>query len=332
MSQGDFDKSVLDIEIGGSVFELIEFTLDRQLPDGTKIAGRYGVNVAKVREVIRMANINPLGSTVPAMPGIFELRGIPIPAVNLCRVLGDQVSPIRPDQQIIVAEFSNKRAGFIVSSTRRIRRVAWEQVLPPSADNRSCMTGMILIENNEFLFILDLEKILADMERQAGFTSPNDLMSVSHHLQASNAHFAPREMPMANVPSRGKILIVDDSQLIIDGLTIALRGTGYQIVSANNGVEALQRLEDSAVEEKGIDAIVTDVEMPKMDGVTLTKKVREHPIFGTLPIVFHSSLSGQATTSAGKAAGANGYVVKNDVKALIALLNRIVTGAMKATG
>jgi two-component system chemotaxis response regulator CheV len=332
MSQGEFDKSVLDIEIGGSVFELIEFTLDRQLPDGTKIAGRYGVNVAKVREVIRMANINPLGSTVSAMPGIFELRGIPIPAVNLCRVLGDQVSPVKPDQQIIVAEFSNKRAGFIVSSTRRIRRVAWENVLPPSADNRSCMTGMILIENNEFLFILDLEKILADLERQAGFPAAGDLMTGHSHAQAPSFHSAPREVAPSSAPYRGKLLIVDDSQLIIDGLTIALRGSGYQIISANNGVEALQRLEDSAVEEKGIDAIVTDVEMPKMDGVTLTKKVREHPIFGTLPIVFHSSLSGQATMSAGKAAGANGYVVKNDVKALITLLNRIVTGPLQAVG
>jgi two-component system chemotaxis response regulator CheV len=325
MNPSKVDKSILDIEIGGSIFELIEFTLNRQLPDGTQVAGRYGVNVAKVREVVRMAKINPLGSTVPAIPGIFELRGVPIPAVNLCRVLGDAASQVSADQQIIVAEFSNKRAGFIVSSTRRIRRVAWENVLPPSADHRSCMTGMILVENNEFLFILDLERILLDLERQAGYSHSS---AETGHMPDISRASPLRESPFEAAPiaavSKGRVLVVDDSQLIIDGLKGALRSAGYQIVPATNGIEALQRLEDSTLEETGIDAIITDLEMPKMDGVTLTKKVREHPIFSALPIIFHSSLSGQASMQASKAAGANGYVVKNDVKSLLGLLQKCV--------
>ena len=134
------DQNVFDIEVGGSVFELIEFTLKRRLPDGSFVDGLYGVNVAKVREVIRMPRINPLGSSVTGIPGIFELRGVPIPAVNLCKVLGDVSTDLQPEQQIIVAEFSNKRAGFIVSNTHRIRRVAWDQVLPPSSDAKSCMS------------------------------------------------------------------------------------------------------------------------------------------------------------------------------------------------
>jgi two-component system chemotaxis response regulator CheV len=116
-------KSITDLdnqyEVGGNYFELIEFTLMRQLPNGNKLAGIYGINVVKVREVVHMPKINPLSSRVPGIAGIFELRGVPIPAVNLCRVLGDEASVVSPEQQIIVAEFSQKRAGFIVHGTNR---------------------------------------------------------------------------------------------------------------------------------------------------------------------------------------------------------------------
>src|SRR6476620_2337487 len=123
-----------NFEVGGNYFELIEFTLMRNLPGGRVIKGTYGVNVVKVREVVHMPRINPLSSSVPGIEGIFELRGIPIPAVNLCKVLGDYESTLHSEQQIIVTEFSQKRAGFIVHSTNRIRRVTWDKVLPPSAD------------------------------------------------------------------------------------------------------------------------------------------------------------------------------------------------------
>jgi len=326
MNHNEFDKSVMDIEFGGSVFELIEFTLTRELEDGTKVQGLYGVNVAKVREVIRMPKMNPLGSTVSAIPGIFELRGVPIPAVNLCRVLGDHRAKATPEQQLIVAEFSNKRAGFIVHSTKRIRRVAWENVLPPSTDNSSCMTGMILIENNEFLFILDLEKILLDLEAQSGQGQPYPtqpmMMPMMPQQMMAHASWSNADMQQ---PSIGRVLLVDDSKLIIDGVKQALKNSGFSVVTANNGVEALSALDASATDEKGIDIVITDIEMPQMDGMTFTRKLREHPIFSHLPVIFHSSLSGQASMTSATSAGADGYVVKNDVKALVATLKRVLS-------
>ena len=152
------------LEGSPAVFELIEFSLDRHLSDGRLTPGRYGVNVATVREVVRMPTINPLASSTFGVAGVFELRGIAIPAINLALALGDRVAPITADQQIIVAEFRQKRAGFIVKATQRIRRTAWDKVLPPTADKHSCISGMALVEQSEFLFILDLEKVLQEIE------------------------------------------------------------------------------------------------------------------------------------------------------------------------
>src|SRR5206468_10294084 len=111
-------------------------------------------------------------SRIKGVSGVFELRGIPIPAVDLCVALGDEESEPQPNHQIIVTEFSQKRAGFIVDSTHRIRRIAWDKVLPPSADAGTCINGMTLIENNEFLFILDLERILMQLEAAGSGTVP----------------------------------------------------------------------------------------------------------------------------------------------------------------
>lgn len=151
-------------EESSSIFELIEFSLDRKLPDGSVTIGKYGVNVSKVREVVRMPTINPLTSSIKGFAGVFELRGIPIPAINLASALGDGDAPIRKNQQIIITEFNAKRAGFIVNSTERILRISWDKVLPPTADKNTFISGMTLIENKEFLFILDLEGILDDLE------------------------------------------------------------------------------------------------------------------------------------------------------------------------
>src|SRR5438132_741827 len=103
----------LQLEIGGSFFELIEFSLTRR-GRGKVIRGVYGVNVAKVREVVRLPRINPLSSRVKGIAGLFELRGVPIPAVSLSVALGDEETEQTAAQQVIVTEFSSKRAGFIV--------------------------------------------------------------------------------------------------------------------------------------------------------------------------------------------------------------------------
>jgi two-component system chemotaxis response regulator CheV len=316
-------------EIGGSVFEMIEFSLIRDLPDGRTMKGLYGVNVAKVREVVRMPRINPLASRIPGIAGVFELRGVPIPAIHLNHVLGDHTSAITLEQQIIVTEFSQKRAGFIVNQTHRIRRVEWSKVLPPPADSASNMSGMILVENHDFLFIIDLERILVSLENGGGS---------GHHAPASpssdlRAHSAVTPVTDPRAPG---ILVVDDSSLVRNNLRQVLYREGFRVLEAENGSAALKKLEDLAA---GLDkrfgklnAVVTDVEMPLMDGLTLATRIREHPSLGSIPIVLHTSLIGPQTAEAAKHVGANAYVVKNDTKALVEILREILTELPFALG
>ena len=306
------------LEVGGNVFELIEFTLDRHLLDGKVKTGRYGVNVAKVREVVRMPAINPLASSVQGVAGVFELRGIPIPAINLAKALGDQDAPIMDNQQIIVTEFSKKRAGFIVKSTERIRRIAWEKVLPPTADRHTCINGMTLVENNEFLFILDLEKVLLDIEARSGYSS---------NLNVSFTEDRDKFIPVAKSEASANgyhILLIDDSDIILRNTRSFLEREGYRVTQASNGVQAKAILEQALESGHPIfDAIVTDVEMPKMDGLTLTRWIKSNSKLTLIPVILHTSLSGKANLESGKVVGANAYVVKNDVTMLLKLLKDI---------
>lgn len=313
------------IERGGSFFELIEFSLERTLPSGELITGIYGVNVAKVREVVHMPKINPLGSSIQGIAGIFELRGVPIPAINLCQVLGDQDAKISNEQQIIVTEFCNKRAGFIVSNTHRIRKVGWENVLPPSSDRNSCMSGMILIENNEFLFILDLEKILTNIEREQGYSRAMLTNPLAEGIDVGvppcmkTGEFVHPTMGLAS--SEGNILLIDDSKLVLDNVGHALQQNGYRVLIAENGVEGIKRLHEVTEGQnrdfKRIDCIVSDIEMPLMDGLTMIKKIREQSQFQSLPILIHTSLSGKVSKTAAEDVGANDYIIKNDIRALL---------------
>ena len=332
MSAKSSELNFLDqFEVGASYFELIEFSLERHLADGSLMKGLYGVNVAKVREVVHMPEINPLASRIPGVAGIFELRGVPIPAINLCRILGDYQAHVRQDMQIIVTEFSEKRAGFVVSTTHRIRRVAWDKVLPPSSDAGSCMSGMILTEDNKFLFILDLEKIINDIESGNGVGNPQ-----SPYAQPSPISPGSVQESWDNLdPNAPGIVFVDDSKLVLNNVTKALRGAGYRVLSAENGQEALDRIDQALSGEipfGSIHAIITDVEMPLMDGLTLVKKIRADQRFSDTPILLHTSLSGEVTQAAGQAVGASGYVVKNDVQQLLSLLSEFVQMGLKAVG
>lgn len=319
-----------------SVFELIEFRLDRQM-NGQSISGRYGINVAKVREVVRMSKINPLTSRLSGLAGVFELRGVPIPVVHLAKFFGDEAATITANQKIIVAEFGVKRAGFIVDTTHKIRRIGWSQVMPPASDAGSYITSMTLVEDNEFLFILDFEKIIADIDSES-----QSHKRVSAHLPDVKIQPNPGARPVsrpvrilrsgaAALGAEGSegplVLLVDDSPVILKNTMIGLQRLGFNVVTARNGLEAwdaLEQLANAQPPARKLSAIVTDLEMPQMDGFILINKIRENELTKHLPVIIHSSLSGQATQETGVAMGANKYVVKNDVKNLVEALCEVI--------
>ena len=325
----DYDKYTTSN--GASAFELIEFSLIRNI-GGKLIRGTYGVNVAKVREVVRMPDINVLGSRVPGVAGIFELRSVAIPAINLAYVLGDHGSEVQKQQQIIVTEFSRKRAGFIVDSTHRIRRVDWDKVLPPASDSSTFMSGMTLIEDNKFLFILDLERILIELEgisSNSGGFAKTGAGGIVDSVQAMAGQLA--STPASAIPNPGPeapgILLVDDSTFILNSVKVALKRLGYRVVTAENGriaLDILQKYAKGSRPDGRIDIVVSDIEMPQMNGLALTRQIRADEALAGMPVILHTSLSGQANQDAGIRAGANGYVIKNDIRCLNELLKEII--------
>lgn len=327
------------VKMGENIFELIEFSIERNLGDGKVMVGRYGVNVAKVREVVRMPLINPLASSIPGVAGIFEIRGVPIPAIHLAVLLGDKQAKIKPTHQIIVVEFSRRRAGFIVDRTEKIRRVSWEAVLSVGAEKAANISGMTIIENNEFLFIVDLERIVQSIETavdhdgnpnserhanaQASLQMQNLLKS---YLSQGNQEFRPSSHGTGD-GEKIKILLIDDSKFIIDHVSSYLVKAGFRVVSAKDGAEAKSILEghiEGRLNEAPIDIVVTDVEMPRMDGLSLTKWIKGHPKLAQMPVIIHSSLSSKANLEAGIRLGVNGYVIKNDLRKLLDLIKEII--------
>ncbi|MGE0171141.1 MAG: chemotaxis protein CheV [Oligoflexales bacterium] len=301
-------------EIGSSYLELIEFVLDRTLPTGEKLQGIYGIDVGYVREVVHMPKINPLGSTVRGITGVFELRGVPIPAINLRMMLEDASPTVESDQQIIVVEMEGRRAGFIVSSTLGIRRVPWDRVLPPSANAESFMSSMVLLDASDFLFVLDLDGLL-------------------NHLEGNRPHSASRsESGKAGLGPT--VLIVDDSRAILSSLERLLSDNGYKPILAENGRHGLDILMDSLRPDSKwgkIDLVVTDLEMPIMTGLEFTTQVRKVKILENIPVIVHTSVNDETVASAVQAAGANGYTQKNDNKKLLSLLRKHSPSEAKAS-
>jgi two-component system, chemotaxis family, chemotaxis protein CheV len=332
------------LEIGGNAFEIIEFWLEGTDPSGKKIKAKYGVNVAKVREVIRIPQITPLSSEIKAIAGLFELRGVPIPAIKLSEFIGNKHDRIDESMQIIITEFSGKRAGFIVDGTSKIRRINWEDVKPVNTDNSAYLNGMTLTEDKSFLFIVDLERIVASIESEVNGQGPEasyeDLLFSKRDILppqpqkkiASNVSSQQEKSFQKNqntnpTPSTGiKLLVVDDSKFILDGIAGVLRKIGYEVYTAGDGQEAVDFLEEylNGRSENAVDLVVSDVEMPRMNGLALTKWIKDHPAFERLPVIFHSSLSGRASIEAGLSIGAQGYVVKNDIKQLERLIKEIL--------
>jgi two-component system chemotaxis response regulator CheV len=323
------------LQVGSNLFEMIEFTVTKGGAVPVPVPGRelaqgkpatFGVNVAKVREVIRLPHIVPCLTTSPEVLGVFNLRGLPIPAIHLAMALGFSQEPVSPGSYVIVTEFSRRLAGFIVTSTRRIRRVSWDKVLPPSSEAFNTITGMMLVENNEFLFILDFEKILAEIE---GHTASNASV---WNKNDSHSQRSPEIAIQDPIPIRkektGKplVMVVDDSPTMRKAISEMLRGIHLDVVEFQNGEQAWNALNDTQYMNgpKAFQIVISDVEMPRLDGYSLVKRIRNHPALKDLPVILHSSLTGEVNKERAKEAGADAYVAKFNKREIVEALKSIL--------
>jgi len=295
------EKNIL--KVGSNEMELVDFRIYKE-ENGEIYEGIYGVNVAKVREIIKLPVLTKLPGAPAYIDGIFDLRGIVIPVVNLAKWMNikkpkdKQISP-----RVIITEFNNVLIGFAVHEARRIRRVNWEDIEPTSfatsdegAFSQTKITGVTKIENGEVLLILDLESIVEEL----GFYTPSTEIT---HTEVEKF--------------KGTALVLDDSSTARRLVKNALTEMGFNVVEAVDGVEGLKKLEemlnifgDNIADE--LKVIISDVEMPQMDGFTFASRVKKDKRLKDIPLLFNSSISDHFSDIRGKEAGADAYLTKFD--------------------
>lgn len=305
--------------LSNNELEIIEFLIEERLPNGKSYTGRYAINVAKVLEIIRLPNVTSMpGAQHPAMMGSFNLRGKVVPLLNLAAWLGKDMAR-SPNDKVLVTEFSGVRSAFLVSSVSSIHRLAWDRIEPPNkyvqAFSKDSITGILRIQER-VLFILDMEKILSSMDKSLDMSG-----------------MEPEEV--REMPEQVRLLLADDSSSLRKIVKSYLEKSGYQVTTASNGKEAWEYLSRLAQSQSNagvhepelseiVDLVISDIEMPEMDGHALTTKIRETPALHKLPVVLFSSLITDALKAKGIKVGANRQISKPDLNGLDKIVKEIL--------
>lgn len=307
------------LKLGSNEMELVDFRIMKQEDDGV-YEGIYGINVSKVREIIRIPELTELPGTPEYIEGIFDLREVVIPVVNLAKWMGIKApESVEQSSRIIITEFNNILIGFVVHEAKRIRRINWANIEPAafmnSADSidSNKITGVTKIEDDNVLLILDLESVVQDL----GLYKP-DIDSLPQEIEAFS----------------GVALVLDDSATARKIVKEALIKMGFKVVEAIDGKEGLEKLDEiyNTYGEKIADnlkIIISDVEMPRMDGFHFAANVKEDGRFANIPIVFNSSISDHFSEGRGIEAGGEAYLVKFEASSFYSEISRVVREHMK---
>jgi len=307
------------LKVGSNEMELVDFRIFKQENDEV-YEGIYGINVSKVREIIRVPSLTELPGTPEYIEGIFDLRGVVIPVVNLAKWMGIEAPEgSEKSLRVIITEFNNVLIGFIVHEAKRIRRINWGDIEPATFASGagtldgSKITGVTKIEDDNVLLILDLESVVQDL----GLYEP-DVDAIPHELESFS----------------GLALVLDDSATARKIVKEALIKMGFQVVEAIDGQEGLEKLQE--IHElygenisQHLKLILSDVEMPRMDGFHFAANVKEDGRYGNIPIIFNSSISDHFSEIRGKEAGAEAYLVKFEASTFYDEVSRVVRAHMK---
>ena len=300
------------LQSSGNELEIIEFYIDETDKDsGETYRSYFGMNVAKVLEIIRRPQVTAMpGHHNEAVLGTFNLRNRVLPLVDLSVWL-DKTTPDTEADKVIVSEFSGVVTAFLVSGVAHIHRLTWDRVEPPGkylqAFSHDSITGVVRLEDR-ILFILDMEQIIGSM---------------SHHLQMD---FDPAALGEEN-PHFGagcRILVTDDSQAVRKIIANMLSKSGFSIETASTGKEALELLltyKQKALDENNklsdyLDLVISDIEMPEMDGHTLLRNIKSDPLLAVVPVVLLSSHITEALRQKGLSLGADDQISKPDLPSL----------------
>jgi two-component system chemotaxis response regulator CheV len=307
------------LEAGTNELEIVEFYIDEVSPSGAAYQGYYGVNVAKVLEIIRKPKITEMPEVNhPSVLGAFNQRSHIIPLVDLAMWLGKNRTEA-DSPKVVVTEFNQVTTAFLVSGVTRIHRISWEEVEQPnryvSSLSNNSITGVVKLEGR-IVFILDLEKIVADL-------NPNLGLRLDETIDwTSNQGY--------------RALVADDSALVREMLKDLLQKAGFAVETVVNGRmawERLERIRDTAQSEGRalwdyVNVLVSDIEMPSMDGHNLTVRVRQDPFLKNLPVILFSSLITDKLRHKGESVGADEQVSKPEVSRLALRARQLIEERM----
>jgi len=307
------------LKVGSNEMELVDFRIFKQEKDRV-YEGIYGVNVSKVREIIKLPKLTELPGTPEFIEGIFDLRSVVIPVVNLAKWMKiTEPEGVEKNSRVVITEFNNILIGFIVHEAKRIRRISWADIEPASFMSNSAsiegskITGVTKIEGDNVLLILDLESVVQDL----GLYEPDTQYNAGEIENFS-----------------GLALVLDDSSTARKIVKEALIKMGFNVLEATDGQEGLEKLDElyeiyGEEISKTLKIIISDVEMPRMDGFHFAANAKEDGRFSTIPIVFNSSISDHFSELRGVEAGGEAYLVKFKADSFYNEVARVVRAHMK---
>lgn len=297
---------------GGNRMELLLFRLKgRQL---------YGINVFKVKEIIPCPHLTNLPHHTAEVRGVAHVRDGTISIVDLGMAIRQPPMENPREHFVIVTEYNRRTQGFLVREVDRIVNIDWEEVHPPpkGSGKNSFLTAITQMDN-QLIEIIDVEKIIASVNPLTQTVS-DDILTDEVKAMASNFH----------------VLLVDDSSVARNQVERNLTETGVKFTSLTNGREALDFLNSLADEGKKISdeflMIISDIEMPEMDGYTLTNRIKQDPRLSDLTVLLHSSLSGIFNEAMVKKVGANFFLAKYDADELAKLVISEIRKAVQVKG
>jgi two-component system, chemotaxis family, chemotaxis protein CheV len=289
---------------GANRLEILLFSLGMDAQTGHEEV--FGLNVFKIREVMHIPQLTYAPDMPPGVKGMISLRGHMIPVIDLAHYCDIKVN--EPPNILIVTDFNRSTQGFLVHSVEQIRRMDWQdiKVPPPMMADRlgGLVTAVTELEDKRIVMLIDVEKILAE---------------TTGEMKDDTAFEG-----MEKIQNDSTVLYVDDSTVARNQIAKTLDTLGIKHISAKNGEEAWLRLLEIAERaeitgipiSKLLHLVLTDVEMPGMDGYVLTRKIKEDKRFKDIPVIMHSSLSADANIIVGNSTGVDAYVSKFDPREL----------------
>lgn len=295
------DTKIL-LENGTNELEVLEFELDNN---------SYGINVAKIKEIITYQPVTPVPNAHPSIEGIFMPRDTMITAIDLKNCLQRGVS--QPGGLFIITNFNKLDIAFHVDTVKGIHRVSWQDIIKPGATvssaDESVSTGIVKLEDG-LVIILDFEKIVTDINPETG-------LKTSEILELG-------ERTRSDVP----ILIAEDSVLLNKLIVDSLKKAGYDnLIHTPNGQEAynvITECKEQGTLDEHVQCVITDIEMPLMDGHRLTKLIKNDDQTKDIPVIIFSSLVNDEMRRKGEALGADAQLSKPEIGNLVRIVDDLV--------